>query len=111
MQIRFKAILIGALVMLPPAAQAQTFPGADWQRKTPAEAGISIDILQQLKGKLPILGVCLGHQAIGAAFGGKTCVVYSDGGREVTALEAVRTLAPAASVVVAEFSNRHWQAV
>ena len=39
--------------------------------KTPAEAGISIDILQQFKGKLPILGVCLGHQAIGAAFGGK----------------------------------------
>ena len=39
--------------------------------KTPAEAGISIDILQQFKGKLPILGVCLGHQAMGAAFGGK----------------------------------------
>ena len=39
--------------------------------KTPAEAGISIDILQQFKGKMPILGVCLGHQAMGAAFGGK----------------------------------------
>ena len=39
--------------------------------KTPAEAGISIGILQQFKGKLPILGVCLGHQAIGEAFGGK----------------------------------------
>ena len=39
--------------------------------KTPAEAGISVDILKEFKGKLPILGVCLGHQAIGAAFGGK----------------------------------------
>jgi anthranilate synthase component 2 len=39
--------------------------------KTPAEAGISIGILQRFKGQIPILGVCLGHQAIGAAFGGK----------------------------------------
>ncbi|MFL6708906.1 MAG: anthranilate synthase component II [Massilia sp.] len=38
--------------------------------KTPAQAGVSIDILRQFQGKLPILGVCLGHQAIGAAFGG-----------------------------------------
>jgi anthranilate synthase component 2 len=38
--------------------------------KTPAQAGISVDILREFKGKLPILGVCLGHQAIGAAFGG-----------------------------------------
>ncbi|MES2127207.1 MAG: aminodeoxychorismate/anthranilate synthase component II [Pseudomonadota bacterium] len=39
--------------------------------KTPLEAGISIEILNEFKGQLPILGVCLGHQAIGAAFGGK----------------------------------------
>ena len=38
--------------------------------KTPAQAGVSIDILRQFQGQLPILGVCLGHQAIGAAFGG-----------------------------------------
>ncbi|HUK48602.1 MAG TPA: aminodeoxychorismate/anthranilate synthase component II [Terriglobales bacterium] len=38
---------------------------------TPQEAGISIDLIRQLSGEIPILGVCLGHQALGAAFGGK----------------------------------------
>ena len=39
--------------------------------KAPAQAGISVEVLKHFKGKLPILGVCLGHQAIGEAFGGK----------------------------------------
>ncbi len=38
---------------------------------TPKEAGISVDVVKRFKGVYPILGVCLGHQSIGAAFGGK----------------------------------------
>lgn len=57
---------------------------------TPKEAGISIEVIKLFSGRIPILGVCLGHQSIGAAFGGdiiraprlmhgKTSLIYHDG--------------------------------
>lgn len=57
---------------------------------TPKEAGISVEVIRHFAGKKPILGVCLGHQSIGAAFGGeivradrlmhgKTSMVHHDG--------------------------------
>lgn len=38
---------------------------------TPNEAGISLEVIERFKGRVPILGICLGHQSIGQAFGGK----------------------------------------
>jgi anthranilate synthase/aminodeoxychorismate synthase-like glutamine amidotransferase len=57
---------------------------------TPKEAGISVKVVKEFAGKIPILGVCLGHQSIGAAFGGeiinaprlmhgKTSIIHHDG--------------------------------
>ncbi|UCH79913.1 MAG: aminodeoxychorismate/anthranilate synthase component II [Nitrospiraceae bacterium] len=57
---------------------------------TPREAGISIEVVRYFAGKIPILGVCLGHQSVGAAYGakivnaprlmhGKTSMIYHDG--------------------------------
>ena len=57
---------------------------------TPREAGVSVDVIRRFAGEVPILGVCLGHQSIGYAFGGrvvrakqlmhgKTSLVYHDG--------------------------------
>lgn len=64
--IRNDAITISEIVELNPMAIIIS-PGPG----TPADAGISIEIIQKLYKQYPILGICLGHQSIGAAFGAK----------------------------------------
>ncbi len=80
---------------------------------TPQEAGISIELIRHFAGKAPILGVCLGHQAIGAAFGGqvvraknlmhgKTSQVEHDGKTIFRGLPSPMTATRYHSLIVAE---------
>ena len=80
---------------------------------TPQEAGISIDLIRRMAGRVPILGVCLGHQAIGAAFGGnvvrartlmhgKTSEVEHDGRTIFRGLKSPMTATRYHSLIVAE---------
>ncbi len=64
--IRNDAIGVGDLIRLKPRAVVIS-PGPC----TPVEAGISMAIVHELSGRVPILGICLGHQCIGSVFGGR----------------------------------------
>ncbi|MFG0334435.1 MAG: anthranilate synthase component II [Maioricimonas sp. JB049] len=64
--VRSDALTVAQLADLEPAAIVLS-PGPC----TPAQAGISVDVVRDLGARVPILGVCLGHQAIGVAFGGQ----------------------------------------
>lgn len=80
---------------------------------TPREAGISVDLIRHFAGKVPVLGVCLGHQAIGEAFGGrvvraknlmhgKTSEVEHDGKTIFAGVKTPMTATRYHSLVVAE---------
>ena len=80
---------------------------------TPHEAGISIDLIRHFAGKVPVLGVCLGHQAIGAAFGGnvvraknlmhgKTSQIEHDGKTIFRGVSSPMTATRYHSLIVAE---------
>ena len=82
---------------------------------TPQEAGISMELIRHFAGKVPLLGVCLGHQAIGAAFGGqvvraknlmhgKTSQVEHDGKTIFRGLSSPMTATRYHSLIVAEDS-------
>jgi anthranilate synthase/aminodeoxychorismate synthase-like glutamine amidotransferase len=82
---------------------------------TPSEAGILVPLIQRMAGKAPILGVCLGHQAIGEAFGGqvvrahhlmhgKTSAVEHDGAGVFSGLPTPLTCTRYHSLIVAEDS-------
>jgi anthranilate synthase/aminodeoxychorismate synthase-like glutamine amidotransferase len=82
---------------------------------TPSEAGISVELIRHFAGKIPILGVCLGHQAMGEAFGGKvvrarnlmhgkTSRVEHDGKTIFQGLESPMTATRYHSLIVAEDS-------
>jgi anthranilate synthase/aminodeoxychorismate synthase-like glutamine amidotransferase len=82
---------------------------------TPQEAGISIELVRHFAGKVPVLGVCLGHQAIGAAFGGeivrapklmhgKTSEVQHDGRTIFKGLRSPMTATRYHSLIVEEKS-------
>jgi para-aminobenzoate synthetase component 2 len=82
---------------------------------TPQDAGILIPLIQRFAGKVPILGVCLGHQAIGAAFGGdvvrapqlmhgKTSAVDHDGKSIFAGIDSPMTCTRYHSLIVAEES-------
>jgi len=82
---------------------------------TPQKAGVSLELIRHFAGKVPLLGVCLGHQAIGAAFGGKvirarmvmhgkTSRVQHDGTTIFRGLESPMTATRYHSLVVAEES-------
>jgi anthranilate synthase/aminodeoxychorismate synthase-like glutamine amidotransferase len=82
---------------------------------TPQEAGISIELVRHFAGKVPVLGVCLGHQAIGAAFGGeivrapklmhgKTSEVQHDGKTIFSGLPSPMTATRYHSLIVQEES-------
>ena len=62
-----KISIDGIEAMLPEISQIVISPGPC----TPAQAGISVPMVQAFAGRVPMLGVCLGHQAVGAAFGGE----------------------------------------
>jgi anthranilate synthase/aminodeoxychorismate synthase-like glutamine amidotransferase len=80
---------------------------------TPSEAGVSVELIKHFAGKVPVLGVCLGHQALGEAFGGrvvraahlmhgKVSRVEHDGKTVFSGIESPMTCTRYHSLIVAE---------